>query len=172
MHRRAAKREIRFMALRYRASIAASTYGIARGSSYADCGADTTHSGRVWPATFRSIYMDNKQHFSLWYFVGVMMILLAVQSFIGDPHAQVLAYSDFQALLQTGKIKEVTIGDDQLTGVAEMAVLPLQARRGTLTRPRLSLTRSDLAGRSGDGYKFIVARVPDANLVAELQRRR
>jgi cell division protease FtsH len=123
------------------------------------------------PAIFRSIYMDNKQHFSLWYFVGVMMILLAMQSFIGDPHAQVLAYSDFQALLQTGKIKEVTIGDDQLTGVAEMAGITVAgaARDPHPASPAQSSPAQISPAAAADGYKFIVARVPDANLVAELQ---
>ncbi len=101
--------------------------------------------------------MDSKQHFSLWYFVGVMLVLLAVQSFLGGPHAQVLAYSDFQSLLQAGKIKEVTIGEEQLTGIAEISGIDASAA-----------AHAPSAAGAGD-YKFVVARVPDTNLVAELQ---
>jgi hypothetical protein len=54
---------------------------------------------RIGQLIFRH-HVDNKQHFSLWYIVSVVLFLFAVQSFLGDPHVQVLTYSDFQALLQ------------------------------------------------------------------------
>jgi cell division protease FtsH len=63
--------------------------------------------------------MDSKQHFRFWYFVGAMLVLGAVQTFLGNSHVQVFAYSDFRALLQRGRIKEVSIAEDQLTGIGE-----------------------------------------------------
>jgi hypothetical protein len=47
---------------------------------------------------------------------------MAAQSFLGDPHAQLLTYSDFQSLLQSGKIKEVTISEDRLTGTLRPSI--------------------------------------------------
>src|SRR5579859_2273731 len=110
------------------------------------------------------MHMDNKQHFSLWYFVGVMLILVAVQSFLGDPHVQVLAYSDFQALLQDGKVKEVAITDDRLSGIVETSGIT-DAAQAKDANPA-SAAQAPVAAGSNE-YKFIVARVPDPNLVAE-----
>ena len=57
--------------------------------------------------------MEPKHHFSLWYFILVMMALFPIQSLWLTPHVLTLAYSDFQSLLQEGKIKEVSIAEDQ-----------------------------------------------------------
>ena len=86
--------------------------------------------------------MDKRQHFSLWYFLLVMVLMLVLQTLLSNRHVETLAYSDFKSLLQTGKIKEVVIGEDALSGIADV--------RGVDTA-------------------FATARVPDGNLVAELQ---
>jgi cell division protease FtsH len=110
--------------------------------------------------------MDTKQHFSLWYSIGVVLILLAVQSFIGNPHVKVLAYSEFQTLLQAGKVKEVIITDDRLSGTAETGATAEGA--GAAAANPASAARPPPAAASTD-YEFMVARVPDSNLVSELQ---
>jgi cell division protease FtsH len=81
--------------------------------------------------------MDNKQHFLIWCFVDVTLAMLAVQSFFSMPHAQPLAYSEFQVFLQTGKVKEVVIADDQLSGVADLSGSkePVSGRSGNFSRP-------------------------------------
>ena len=104
--------------------------------------------------------MDTKQHFSLWYFFGVALALLLIQTFLSGPHQQLLAYSDFQALLQAGKVKEVGIADDQLSGIAD-----LTGFKDLVTSP-FGQAPSPAELKAHD---FVVARVPDANLVAELQ---
>jgi cell division protease FtsH len=104
--------------------------------------------------------MDNRQHFSIWYFVLAMVAMLAMQSLLFSRHVETLAYSDFKALLHAGKIKEVLIGEDALSGTADFrgadALLPADVWK---TMPRENL----------DQHAFATARVPDANLVAELQ---
>ncbi len=107
--------------------------------------------------------MDTKQNFSLWYIVAVMFVMMAIQSLLLGPHAQVLAYSDFQALLQSGKVKEVTIADDQLTGIADLSGLADAAARKSA--PAVSLDKAPSSGGPED-REFTVARVPDANLVS------
>lgn len=104
--------------------------------------------------------MDNKQHFSIWYFVAVTLAMLALQSYLSMPHAQPLAYSDFQALLQAGKVKEVIIADEQLSGIADLT--------GS-KEPVTSVFGQTLLPAELKEHAFVVARVPDANLVAELQ---
>ena len=71
-----------------------------------------------------------------------------------------------KSLLQAGKIKEVTITEDQLTGIAEISGIT-DAVRAKDAKPASAVQAPTAAGP--DDYKFVVARVPDANLVAELQ---
>lgn len=104
--------------------------------------------------------MDTKQHFSVWYFIGVALALLAIQSFLSGPHQQLLAYSDFKSLLQAGKVKEVTIADDQLSGIADLTGLKDSVTSSFGRAPSATELKA---------HDFVVARVPDANLVAELQ---
>ncbi|HEV7137723.1 MAG TPA: ATP-dependent metallopeptidase FtsH/Yme1/Tma family protein, partial [Steroidobacteraceae bacterium] len=103
--------------------------------------------------------MDHKQHFSIWYFLAVLLILLAVQDFALSPPVETLAYSDFKALLKTGKISDVQIGTDRITGTADLrdahALLP--------DRTWQMLPKGTLAHES-----FVTARVPDHDLVAGL----
>ncbi len=103
--------------------------------------------------------MDSKQHFSIWYFFVATMALLAIQSFLSMPHAQPIAYSEFQALLQAGRVKEVLITDDQLTGIADLS--------GS-KEPITSTFGQPLPPAELKVHAFVVARVPDANLVAAL----
>jgi cell division protease FtsH len=58
--------------------------------------------------------MMDKQQFSLWYFIGVLVLLFAVQTYFGGEHAETLSYSDFKTLLQAGKVRDVTIGSDTI----------------------------------------------------------
>jgi ATP-dependent Zn protease len=65
--------------------------------------------------------------------VLVVLFLLSLQSVLFSQHVESLAYSDFQALLHAGKVKEVLIGDDSLSGTVDLrgaeAVLPAQAAK-------------------------------------------
>ena len=125
------------------------------------------HARRLFPlqtrltSTADALIWIIEQHFSLWYFLGVLIVLFTVQTFLGSPPVRVLAYSEFTSLLQAGKIKDVTITEDQLTGTAEMS----GAADGAGQK---NAQPAPAAAGPGD-YKFVVARVPDANLVAELR---
>ncbi len=104
--------------------------------------------------------MDSRKNFSMWYFVVVMVLMLALQSVMFSRHVETLAYSDFKSLLHAGKIKEVLISDESLTGTVDFrggeAVLPPDVWK--------SLPRDNL-----EQHSFATARVPDSNLVADLQ---
>ncbi len=104
--------------------------------------------------------MDNKQHFSVWYFVGVMVIMLALQTFLSRQHSQPLLYSDFQTLLASGKVKQVVIAEDSLSGTADMTGLKDAVTASQGQAPSAAQLRE---------HPYVVARVPDPNLVAELQ---
>ena len=104
--------------------------------------------------------MDNRQHFSLWYFLAVMLFMLTLQSVLFARHVETLPYSDFRALLHAGKVKEVLIGEDSVAGTADLreanAVLSAETMK--------ALPKDDL-----EQHPFVTARVPDNNLVADLQ---
>src|ERR1017187_7881447 len=121
--------------------------------------------GNVGISSLRSVvsrgnYLDTKQHFSIWYFVSVMVLMLALQSVFFSQHVDTLGYSDFRALLQAGKIKEVLITDDRVSGTADLRaadkILPAEVWK--------ALPHDNL-----EQHAFVSARVPDSNLVAELQ---
>ena len=104
--------------------------------------------------------MDSRQHFSIGYFLLVMLFLLALQSVLFSRHIETLAYSDFKTLLHAGKIKEVLISDDTLSGTADFrgadTVLSAEVWK--------SMPRDNL-----ESHAFATARVPDNSLVADLQ---
>ena len=104
--------------------------------------------------------MDTRQRFSIWYLIAVMVIMLALQSFWFARHVETLAYSDFKALLHAGKISDVLISDDSVSGTADLrgadATLPAEVWK--------SLPRDNLAK-----HAFVTARVPDPALVSDLQ---
>ncbi len=104
--------------------------------------------------------MDNQRHFSLWYFVFAIVAMLILQSIIFSRHVETLAYSDFKLLLHAGKIREVLISEDSLSGTADFrgteSLLPADVWK--------SLPRESLEQRA-----FVTARVPDNDLIGELQ---
>ncbi len=104
--------------------------------------------------------MDTRQHFSIWYFVVAMVGLIALQSVLFSRHVETLAYSDFKTLLHAGKIKEVVITDEVLSGTADFrgadALLPAEVWK--------SMQRDHL-----EQHAFVTARVPDTSLVSDLQ---
>ncbi|HTY48871.1 MAG TPA: ATP-dependent metallopeptidase FtsH/Yme1/Tma family protein, partial [Steroidobacteraceae bacterium] len=104
--------------------------------------------------------MDQRQHFSFWYFAAAVLAMLALQSVLSSRHVETLAYSDFEALLHAGRIREAVIGEDSVQGVADLrganTILPADAWK--------ELQKDDL-----EQHPFITARVPDNDLVADLQ---
>ncbi|HEV2228193.1 MAG TPA: ATP-dependent zinc metalloprotease FtsH [Steroidobacteraceae bacterium] len=104
--------------------------------------------------------MDTRHNFSIWYFVFAMVAMLALQSLLFNRHVETLAYSDFKTLLHAGKIKEVLIGDEALTGTADL--------RGAETLLPAEVAKS-LPHDNLEQHAFITARVPDNDLIADLQ---
>ncbi len=104
--------------------------------------------------------MDDKQQFSMWYFVGAAMLLLAIQSLFSMQRAQLLQYSDFQTLLHSGKISEVSISEDRLTGTADL---------NALGRPMTDFLGRTQSAEQLNNHTFVVARVPDESLVTDLR---
>ena len=52
--------------------------------------------------------MDKKFHINIWYFIGAMLFILLLQEWwVTYSQVQTVPYSEFQTLLQDGKIAEI-----------------------------------------------------------------
>src|SRR5512146_1267841 len=104
--------------------------------------------------------MDQRQRFSLWYFIGAVAVLLLLQSVFFGRNVQTLAYSDFKTLLNAGRVQEVRIAQDEISGTVDLrganAVLPPAVWKRVSTNPL-------------EHHPFVTTRVEDPGLVADLQ---
>jgi cell division protease FtsH len=81
-----------------------------------------------------------KTHFTIWYFVGAIIIVMLLQSYLSTRKTEeVISYSELKELLKTGKIKELTINPESISGEEKT------------------------------GRKFQAVRVEDPDLVKELE---
>jgi cell division protease FtsH len=61
-----------------------------------------------------------KTHFTIWYFVIAFLIVLLLQSYLSTRKTEVVVpYSEFKELLRAGKIKELTITPESISGERE-----------------------------------------------------
>jgi cell division protease FtsH len=59
-----------------------------------------------------------KTHFTIWYFVIAILIVLLIQSYLTSRKPEdIIPYSEFKELLRTNKIKELTINPEAINGV-------------------------------------------------------
>lgn len=56
-------------------------------------------------------------HFSIWYFIAALLIIMYAQSIIFAPKILNIPYSEFITLLKAGKVNNVTIGDTDITAL-------------------------------------------------------
>jgi len=89
--------------------------------------------------------MNKRIRFSLWYVLGVLLLITALQSTMTGPGVQKITYAEFLRMVESGQIAKVIIGQGQLTAY--------QAEAG---------------GKPGR-KAYIVNRVSDPDLVKELR---
>ncbi len=105
--------------------------------------------------------MDKKQIASAWYFVGVFLLLMALQNYVFSPRVDTLSYAEFKTLAEKGKVSDVAIGGQLITGS-----LKLDGVEGLLPKARIEeLTKSG----TGD-HQFMTVKVDDPTLVHDLQQ--
>lgn len=103
---------------------------------------------------------SRQQQFSLWYVLLAMVAMLFFQTLFVSGHVENLAYSDFKVLLKAGKLKDVSVGEQVITGTFSSdgidTLLPKQ--------------QVDEVRREGKGdHAFSTLRVNDPALVQELE---
>jgi cell division protease FtsH len=102
--------------------------------------------------------MERKQAFSIWYFLIAVTVVMLLQEFFGRQHAQPIAYSEFKQLLRAGKLAEVALTDQLITGTVNADGL-----EGILPK-----TQADAIGKGQGPHRFTTVRVDDPQLVADL----
>ncbi len=101
-----------------------------------------------------------QQQFSLWYVLAAAVMMLVIQSYVGSAHVDNLPYSDFKVLLKAGKLNDVVIADDVVTGT-----LNTQGLEGLLSKQQVD----KLLGLGKGDHQFATVRVNDPNLVQDLE---
>jgi len=105
--------------------------------------------------------MEPKQkNFTVWYFVAAAVALMLVQALVLAPHVENLSYSEFKSLVAKGKVTNLVIAKQVISGT-----LAADGLEGLLPKEKL-----DELKRYGNGvHQFVTARVDDPALVADLE---
>ncbi|HIJ69144.1 MAG TPA: cell division protein FtsH, partial [Deltaproteobacteria bacterium] len=67
---------------------------------------------------------QRKVHFSIWYFIAVLLVIMWFQTMMTDQQANRVSYSEFKQLVRTGKVETVTISPDTVTATLKDAQGP------------------------------------------------
>jgi cell division protease FtsH len=100
------------------------------------------------------------QKSSIGYLIAGVAALILIQSFLFAPQVETVSYSEFKALLRKGKVSDVVLDKQVITGT-----LAADGLEGLLARDKIEAFK-----RAGAGpHRFSTARVEDPGLVAELE---
>jgi cell division protease FtsH len=108
--------------------------------------------------------MEIKQRrFSLWYFLAALVVIILIQNFLPSSHVQTISYSQFKALIKKGMVTDVVVAEKTIRG-------SLEGEAVKEIVPAEKLKELEQAVREGKkGHPFVVVRVEDPNLTAELE---
>nr|WP_294863390.1 ATP-dependent zinc metalloprotease FtsH [uncultured Pseudogulbenkiania sp.] len=105
--------------------------------------------------------MEQKQQFSVWYFIIAFWVLLLVQNFFLQERVTSLSYSEFKTLLTAGKVKDLTVNEQAISGT-----LASNGLEGLVAKETV-----DKIKQLGTGDQpFTTLRVSDPTLVQELEK--
>lgn len=103
--------------------------------------------------------MDKRQAFTVWYVIGVIVLMVAAQAFVSRAHVKTRLYSDFKRLLAGGRVQDLTLGSEQIGGSVNLtgAEAPLSTERiEPLKQP------------GGSPHRFVTVRVAHPDLAKPL----
>jgi cell division protease FtsH len=101
-----------------------------------------------------------QQKFSIGYLVATVLALILIQSLLFAPHAETLSYSEFKTLVKKGKVSDLVLDRQTITGS-----LAAEGLDGLLPKEKIE----ELKRQGGGVHRFTTARVDDPGLVAELE---
>ena len=101
-----------------------------------------------------------QQQFSLWYFLIAFILILAIQNYFYASRIEELPYSSFKTLLKAGKLKDISVSDQNLSGVIVNAGLD-----GLLPQDQLQKIQTLKRGE----VQFKTVRIEDPDLIKDLE---
>ena len=103
--------------------------------------------------------IEKKTHFSIWYFVLAMIILMAFQTyFLADQVGQI-PYNEFKKLLKSNKLSDIVIYEDLISGKVKASEIEGLVSAETIKQ----------LGKGKGDRSFITARVQDPDLIKDLE---
>ncbi len=106
--------------------------------------------------------MEPKQRtFSIGYLVIALVAMVILQSVLLAPHAENLSYSEFKTLVKKGKVSNLILDKQTISGA-----LSTEGLETLLPKEKLE----ELKRLGGGTHQFVTARVDDPGLVAELEQ--
>jgi len=108
--------------------------------------------------------MEIKQRrFSLWYFLAALVVIILIQNFLPTSRVETISYSQFKSLIKKGMVTDVVVAEKTIRG-------NLEGEAVKEIVPAEKLKELEQAVREGKkGHPFVVVRVEDPNLTAELE---
>jgi hypothetical protein len=82
-----------------------------------------------------------QQKFSIGYSIAIVVALLLIQAVFFQPHAENLSYSEFKALAKKGKVSNLVLDKQTITGI-----LPAEGLEGLLPKEKLEELKRAGAG--------------------------
>ncbi len=103
--------------------------------------------------------IEKKTHFSIWYFVLAMIILMAFQTYFLSDQVGQIPYNEFKKLLKSNKLTDIVIYEDIITGKVKTGEIEGLVSPDTLKQ----------LGKDKGDRPFITARVQDPDLIKDLE---
>ncbi|MCW3478916.1 ATP-dependent zinc metalloprotease FtsH [Neisseriaceae bacterium JH1-16] len=104
--------------------------------------------------------MEQKRQFTIWYFIIIFWAIVIVQNFIAQDRVISLPYSEFKTLLKMGKVKEIVIEEQLISGT-----LDGNGVNGLVTKETADHIKQLGAGE----HPFSTIRVSDPALMQDLE---
>jgi cell division protease FtsH len=99
------------------------------------------------------------RNFSVGYAVATVIAILMLQAVFLAPHPENLTYSEFKTLVRKGKVTDLVLDKQVITGT-----VAAEGLEGLLPKEKIEELK-----RAGGSHRFVAARVEDPGLVAELE---
>jgi len=104
------------------------------------------------PAPPGGDFQKKRIHFSLWYFLGALLVLMLIQNYLAKKGVMEVPYSEFKRWVAEGKVESCWIQEERIEGTLKEPIRPPEGSRGS--------------GR--ESKSFVTVRVTDPDLVKEL----
>jgi cell division protease FtsH len=107
--------------------------------------------------------MEKRLRFSLWYFVAALAVVIVVHTYVVQEQVGEITYAQFKQLIDAGKVTDVVIGPDEVSG--KLTTLDLD---GILTAEQIQ----QLKLWGGSTHYFRAVKVDDPKLIETLEARK